>query len=288
MGTLRDELRQLLQGWRSDLSPAWSAALAGAEPDFDAVSSELTLASGEVIFPGRKGHPPAGARSDSHIFRALDAISPDDVRVVVMGQDPYTHVQQATGRSFEQGDLKDWLGTPAVSPSLRRIVQALAIHRTGDAKYGGGIGWNKVVDDIRGGTLQIAPTRDLWDHWQSQGVIFINAILTFNRFEPDFQFKGHQPLWAPMIRELLRHLVIRTRRQLVCVGWGGKAQAALKDAGVQSAAEAAGTWNTSVRIVKGPHPDAPPPNDPPFLAGPDRFGEVNDAIVAIGGKPVQW
>ncbi len=33
----------------------------------------------------------------------------DELRVL-MGQDPYPHVQQATGRSFEQGDLKDWLG----------------------------------------------------------------------------------------------------------------------------------------------------------------------------------
>jgi uracil-DNA glycosylase len=287
--SLRDALEQLLQGWRDDLSKPWSKALAGAEPDFAAVDPALVPADDEVIYPGRKGAPPPGARADSHMFRALDGITPGDVRVVVMGQDPYTHVQQATGRSFEQGDLHDWKGKPRVSPSLRRLVQAVALRRTGDRRYAeGDAGWKALVHDVGAGTLAIEPPQPLWDKWQAQGVLFVNAILTFNRFDPAFQFGGHQPLWRPVIRRLLGHLVERPDRALVCVAWGGKALAALQDARVEETARAAGAWETRVRIVRAPHPNAPPPEAPPFLAQGDRLQEVNDALAAMGAASVDW
>jgi uracil-DNA glycosylase len=287
--TLRDAMAVLLDGWRADLPPVWSDALAGVEPDLAAVRADLELADGEIVFPGRQGRAPAGARADSHMFRALDGIAPADVRVVVMGQDPYTHVEQATGRSFEQGDLADWLGKPKVTPSLRRIVQALARRRTGTLAYlDGQGGWARVVSDIKSGALTIEDPRALWDHWQAQGVVFLNAILTFNRFQSDFQFQGHQPLWRPVLVRLLDVLVRRPDRALVCVAWGGKAEAAFKSARVEESARAAGTWESHVRIVTASHPNAfgaPPP----FFAGSgDRLQDVNDALVAMGGKAVDW
>jgi len=286
---LRVALQQLLSGWRNDLSPEWAAAFSAIEPDFAAVDPSLTLTNGEVIFPGRKGQAPPGARSDSHIFRALEGIKPEEVRVVVMGQDPYTHVSQATGRSFEQGDLADWLGAPAVTPSLRRIIQALAFHRTTDREYlAGADGWTSLVQAVRQHQLNIEPAKALWDGWQSQGVVFINAILTFNRFTPDFQFRGHQPLWKPIIRRFLEVLVRRQNAQLVCVAWGGKASQAIKGAGVEVAAKTAGTWQTSVTIVKGPHPNAPPRDAPPFLATGDRFADINVALKSLSGTEVRW
>lgn len=282
-------MRALLDGWRSDLAPAWSDALAGVEPDVDAVRADLSLADGEVVFPGRRGRAPQGARADAHVFRALDGIAPADVRVVVMGQDPYTRVEQATGRSFEQGDLADWLGKPKVTPSLRRIVQALARRRTGNLAYlDGQGGWGRVVADIKSGALAIEGPRALWDRWQAQGVVFLNAILTFNRFQPDFQFGGHQPLWRPILVRLLDALARRKDAALVCVAWGGKAEAAIKGARVEQAARAAGTWESHVRVVTASHPNAfgaPPP----FFAGSgDPLQDVNDALVAMGGKAVEW
>lgn len=286
---LRDEMSRLLHGWRADLAPAWSQALAGVEPDLAAVRADLALADGEVVFPGRKGRPPAGARADAHVFRALDGIAPEDVRVVVMGQDPYTRVEQATGRSFEQGDLTDWLGKPKVTPSLRRIVQALARRRTGRLAYlDGQGGWARVVADIRTGTLAIEGPRALWDHWQAQGVLFLNAILTFNRFQSDFQFQGHQPLWRPVLVRLLDVLVRRPDRALVCVAWGGKAGAAFKSARVEESARAAGTWESHVRVVTASHPNAFGAPPPFFTGSGDPLQDVNDALVAMGGQAVDW
>ena len=286
---LRDALESLLEDWRDDISPRWSAVLSGVEPDFAAVDDSLELDPGEVIFPGRRGRAPAGGRPDSCIFRALDSIDPDDVRVVVMGQDPYTHVAQATGRSFEQGDLTDWLGKPRVSPSLQRIIQAVALARTGDRRFTDGAGaWQRLVADLRTGALTIEPSMTLWDGWQAQGVLFVNAIFTFNRFDPRYQFGGHQPLWRPIVRRLLVHLAGRAGRPVAFVAWGGKALDALNGAGVEAAARAAGTWDKTVTLVRGPHPNAPPPGQPPFLHGRDPLGEVNQAVARVGGTPVRW
>jgi uracil DNA glycosylase len=287
--SLRDTMRLMLDGWRSDLPPAWSEALAGVEPDFEAIRPDLALHDGEVVFPGRRDRPPAGARADSHVFRALDGIAPAEVRVVVMGQDPYTRVEQATGRSFEQGDLADWLGKPKVTPSLRRIVQALARHRTGRLGYlDGQGGWGRVVSDIRSGAVAIEGPRALWDRWQAQGVVFLNAILTFNRFQPDFQFRGHQPLWRPVLVRLLDVLVRRPDRALVCVAWGGKAADAIRSARVEESARAAGTWGSHVRVVTGAHPNAIGAPPPFFGVSGDPLAEVNAELVDMGGKAVEW
>src|SRR5262245_64849125 len=126
MGTLRVAVERHLDGWRSDLSAPWRALLDGAEPDLAAITDDLTIEPDEVVIPGRKGRPAATARDDSHVFRALDDVRPEDVRAVVLGQDPYPKASRATGRAFEQGDLAAWSRKRRdVAESLRRIVQTL-------------------------------------------------------------------------------------------------------------------------------------------------------------------
>lgn len=55
---------------------------------------------------------------------------PEEVSVVIFGNDPYTRVEQATGRSFEQGNLTDWVKDVQVrrriSPGLKSILCAAA------------------------------------------------------------------------------------------------------------------------------------------------------------------
>jgi uracil DNA glycosylase len=268
--------------------------LDGVDPDVAGVDGSLDLAADEVIFPGRRARAPAGARADSHIFRALDGIGPDEVCVVILGQDPYQKVSQATGRSFEQGDLRNWLGKPRVAPSLQRIIQSLATARTGDKGYSEGTnGWRRLVDAIRDKTLQIKPPLELWDQWQSQGVLFINAIFTFTRAEPTTQFDGHGRLWVPIVRAILGHVVRRQDRSVVFVAWGDKANDAFEGSGAREAAEAAGTWGTRVRLVRRPHPNArpkrtEPQTDLPFLRGENAFVQINQALEDVGGAKVIW
>ena len=107
MPSLRDAFRSFLDHWQDDLSSTWGTVIGAAEPNLAAIGSTLTLEANEIIFPGRKSKPAPGARSDAHIFRALDQIDPSKVRAVVLGQDPYPKSSRATGRAFEQGDLAE-------------------------------------------------------------------------------------------------------------------------------------------------------------------------------------
>jgi uracil-DNA glycosylase len=282
---LRDALRVFLKNWRDDLSPAWQQVMGDVSPAFDDVQDDLLLRSSsadEKIYPGRKSHPLPGAPAGAEVFRALARVAPADVKAVVIGQDPYTRIAQATGRAFEQGDLLSWT-TPGVklAPSLKRLLQVTAFQRTGAATYLAAGGWPKVAERLSAGTLAIEPPRALFDHWEAQGVIFLNAGLTISRYVqgggPEQKF-GHIPLWRPIIHQILQALVNRPQGSVVFLTWGTFAKNVLKSAQVDrlpgwSRAAAAATDHPAV---------------PGFLRSPTPFLAANDALVRLGGQPIDW
>jgi uracil-DNA glycosylase len=284
---LRAALEQRYATWKDDLSPAWRAFFAGADVDPARVPPGLALVPPyDVIFPGRKGSPPAGARPDAHVARAFDGLTPAEVRVVVIGQDPYPHVEQATGRSFEQADVNGAFAK--ITPSLRRILQAVALARTGDRRYvdGGAKAWQHLLSARAAGTLDLPPPLPLWDRWQGAGVMFVNAATTFNKFQGDYQ-RAHLAFWAPVVGQLVSGLARRPGPGTVFVAWGGFAQGVLTSAKVEQAARDAGRWGTHVAIVSGPHPNATGAG-PPFLAGRDPLSQVNDALTQINEAAIAW
>jgi uracil-DNA glycosylase len=283
---LRIALQTMFTGWKGDLSAKWRAFFAGTDVDPSLVPAGLPLvAPSNIIFPGRKGAAPTGARPDAHVGRAFDRITPDKVRVVVIGQDPYLHVNQATGRSFEQANVGATLA--GVSPSLKRILQAVALVRTGDRTYVEGAGaWQRVLAARSAGTLDLPPPLALWDRWQKAGVVFVNAAATFNKYAPPYQ-KAHLAFWTPVIGQLVNGLAARSGPGAVFVAWGGFAESVLRKARVEEIARAAGRWGTRVAIVAGPHPNKTGAG-PPFLAGRDPFGEINAALAKVQEAPVVW
>jgi uracil-DNA glycosylase len=286
MVELRTALEKTFTGWKGDLSAKWRVFFGDADIAPALVPSGLPLlAPDNVIFPGRKGTAPTGARADSHVARAFDRVTPDKVRVVVIGQDPYLHVNQATGRSFEQADVGSTLA--GASPSLKHILQAVALVRTGDRSYVEGSGaWQRVLAARSAGTLDLPPPLSLWDRWQKAGAVFVNAAATFNKYASPYQ-KAHLAFWRPVIGQLVCGLATRKGPGAVFVAWGGFADSVLKKARVEEIATAAGRWKTRVAVVSGPHPNKTGAG-PPFLAGRDPFGEINAALTTIGEKPVNW
>ena len=98
--------------WQEDLSQEWRHVLCGdgaVTPCFSAKGGNSTIGE-NLIFPGRRESSVNGAPPNSHIFRAFDNLPPGLVKAVLIGEDPYPHIEQATGRSFERGDCGDsWL-----------------------------------------------------------------------------------------------------------------------------------------------------------------------------------
>ena len=123
------------------------------------------------------------------VFAALQKTSLEDVRVVILGQDPYHGPKQAQGLSFS---VPDDLPAP---PSLQNILKELA-------------------EDIG--------PRNHHDltAWAEQGVLLLNACLTV----PAGNANGHAGLiWEPFTDAIIR-LVNDLDRPVVFILWGGYAR----------------------------------------------------------------
>lgn len=127
----------------------------------------------------------------SHIFRAFDECSFDDVKVVILGQDPYHGPGQANGLCFSVNP------DVTIPPSLRNI-------------------YKEINSDIG---KEIPETGDL-SHWVEQGVFLLNATLTVRaRTAGSHQKKGWEEFTDAAIKALAEE-----RENLVFMLWGAYAQ----------------------------------------------------------------
>ena len=130
---------------------------------------------------------PAG----SQIFHAFDATPFDQVKVVILGQDPYHGRGQAHGLSFS---VQDGQRTP---PSLVNIFKELQADIPGTA---------------------VATSGNL-DRWAQQGVLLLNATLTVRAGEPaSHQKHGWEEFTDAVIRK-----VSDERPHVVFILWGAYA-----------------------------------------------------------------
>ena len=282
MAKLHDLLRNKYMAWRTDLPASWQTPLQGVEPDFAGVPTSTTISASVPLFPRLKSDPISGAPAGASVLRCLDRVSFPNVRVVVMGQDPYPRRRQATGRAFEQGSWVRWNATSqqdAVPASFRRVVQRLAQFRTNKNGYVASNGWSKLISDLVAGATALDPPEDLYDGWENQGAIFLNKVLTYTL--PAHVESHHGVLWLPIVRRIVERIASRPAGRVVFAMWG--AQPATLRTRIRNAATAAGTWNTRVKIVTASHPATAS-----YLSGTNQFKRINDALVSIGATPVMW
>ena len=125
-----------------ELSPAWADLLS------DALASENMKSLRAFIQSERE----SGTRiypEPKNTYRALELVEPQDVKVVILGQDPYHGAGQAHGLSFS---VQPGISIPR---SLRNIYKELQ-------------------DDL--GFEPI--THGFLEHWANQGVLLLNDSLT--------------------------------------------------------------------------------------------------------------
>ena len=124
------------------IEQSWKEALAGEfeKPYFVSLVNYLR----EEKAAGKKIFPPG-----SQIFRAFDLTPVKDVKVVILGQDPYHGLGQAHGLSFS---VPYGVSAP---PSLKNIF--------------------KEIESDLGVKMSGCPNLE---KWASQGVLLLNAVLT--------------------------------------------------------------------------------------------------------------
>ena len=280
--SLRHRMGAFLEGWIEDVPPQWRNALNGLSPAFDEMDPELTVDAGITISPGRKGSAPPGAPRGSHIFRALDGLPPDRVRAIIIGQDPYPSVGRATGRAFGQGNLNCWTSNfPRPAASLRRIVQQLAVYRTGDPSYGERRGgWARLRNDIA--ELDLPPPREVFDLWSERGVLLLNTALTltcYRRGGHPHQTRGHIPLWAPTVRGICQHLAKREDIPVVFLSWGKSAREFLYSAGILDTC--CRPLRVTSDVPRTAIVDRDHPSTPAYLDGRNVFEETNERLACM-------
>lgn len=167
-----------------DVPSPWQTVLA----DVLATSKSHSLASfiSDQESQGLNIYPPKADR-----FRALTLTSPSQVRVVILGQDPYHGLGQANGLAFS---VALGMKTP---PSLRNIYKELQ-------------------RDLAIPT----PNHGCLDQWAKQGVLLLNTVLTVEEGKPG----SHQALgWELITDAIITHLGQR-QTPTVFMLWGAFAQ----------------------------------------------------------------
>lgn len=123
------------------------------------------------------------------VFTAIQTTAYEDVKVVILGQDPYHGPNQAQGLSFS---VPDDLPAP---PSLQNILKELA-------------------DDVGERSHH-----DLTS-WAEQGVLLLNACLTV----PQHQANGHAgQIWEPFTDAIIK-VVNQKTSPVVFILWGSYAR----------------------------------------------------------------
>lgn len=171
------------QSWKDALAPEFE------KPYFASLVRFLHAekAAGKVIYP-----------PGSLIFRAFDLTPVDQVKVVILGQDPYHNPGEAMGLSFS---VPDGVRTP---PSLRNIFQEI------EADMG----------------IRMSGRPNL-EAWARQGVLLLNSILTVEGgLAASHRNIGWQEFTDAVIRYLNDHC-----NGIVFLLWGNfaKAKSALID-----------------------------------------------------------
>jgi uracil-DNA glycosylase len=278
--TLRSVMREVLRDWRADLDPAWQGVLAGVDPDLDGIDPTLELEAWEPVFPVRRGKVLLGAPKGGHMLHAFDGIAPDQVRCVVLGQDPYPDPTFSTGRAFEAGNVAEWRELEKMfSVSVRTYLQQIVAARTGDASYAETTqGWLRILGEIEAGGLPFETAGTLADRWVRSGALLLNSSFTITRFQvagDAHQLRGHLPLWRPVVEAVLRH-VATIGTPVAFLGFGDQAAAALAGAGVQDGGH--------IARVQREHPA----RGNAVLALENPFVLANRHLARHGVQPVDW
>lgn len=166
-----------------NLEPSWKKALAAefAKPYFmELVNFVKTEYKSGIVYPPGK-----------QIFHALDMTPLDQVKVVILGQDPYHGPKQAMGLAF---GVNEGITIP---PSLQNI-------------------YKEIESDLG---IKAPATGNL-ETWAKQGVLLLNATLTVRAATPG----SHQKRGWEQFTDAIIEVLNRDKQNLVFMLWGKYAQ----------------------------------------------------------------
>lgn len=165
------------------IAPSWKEKLA---PEFEKPYFQDLITFVKEEYKNHKVYPPGNL-----IFNAFNHCPFDELKVVIIGQDPYHNHGQANGLAFS---VAEGVGLP---PSLRNIYKEISQEFDKEMPSSGNL-----------------------ERWADQGVLLLNATLTVRAGEPGaHQKKGWEEFTDAVIR-----LVSEEKKEIVFLLWGAFAQ----------------------------------------------------------------
>ena len=128
---------------------------------------------------------------DSQIFRAFDLCPFDEVKVVILGQDPYPTRGHAHGLCF------------SVEPDVRPFPKSL----------------NNIFKEIKDDLGKPVPPDGNLERWAKQGVLLLNTVLTVEEGKPD----SHKGLGWEKFTDAVIQKINSEKADVVFMLWGSKA-----------------------------------------------------------------
>lgn len=164
------------EGWKEALSEEFT------KPYFVNLTEKVRS---EYTRSGSRIYPPA-----SRIFAAFDTTPFDNVRVVIIGQDPYHGPGQANGLCFSVNQGME------IPPSLRNIFR-----------------------EVTSDTGSVTPVDGDLTRWAKQGVFLLNSVLTVREHQP----KSHAGIGWELFTDAVVRALSEKREHLVFMLWGSDA-----------------------------------------------------------------
>ena len=191
----------------------------------------------------------------------------DKVRVVALGQDPYSKKGQATGLAFA-------VGVDTMEPASLRVIRGEVARERGEDGRG------VLVDPVHWNT-------DDWktlNHWWHQGILLLNAALTVKAGVSG----SHMATWQWFTKEVIRTISINGNRPIWLM-WGSKAK------GYVGYIHGYYKWNNVWKgdgynyILEADHPAAETyPGSSYKFSGCGHFQKVNEILKHKGQSPIYW
>ena len=201
-----------------------------------------TMRQSETIYPAQ-----------DNILNALALTAPSDVRVVILGQDPYHGPGQAMGLSFSVPEGQK------LPPSLRNIYKEMAADLGCAAPISGDL-----------------------TSWAKQGVLLLNTTLTVREHAAN----SHAKLGWKTLTDAIVRLCLQLEQPVVFLTWGRHAIDM-----VEAARKTTGTAANKF-FLASTHPSplsaTRAAGGLPAFMGSRPFSRTNELLTQHGAAPIDW
>ncbi|QUH21853.1 uracil-DNA glycosylase [Alkaliphilus sp. B6464] len=140
-----------------------------------------------------------------------------NIKIVILGMDPYPQFGVAIGRCFQVGGHTSW--NQPFNKSLQNIIKLIHKSYSDIIDYGDIKSLGEIRKEIQSDDFDILSPDTMFDSWENQGVLLLNAYLTVEIGKPG----SHSDIWDTFSKKLIR-FIDAERPDAKWFLWGNDAQ----------------------------------------------------------------